>query len=186
MAPGHPGPKPAGPPGHHGRPAQLRPFRIAAISNPGPDRDRPGPLDQLCRTLVPHSSPTTGTASSPPRHPEPGTASANASGARPPHPPGHRHALAGPPHRQRLHHPSPAPARSRRGQSTGRPAGHTGRCTPSRRPWRHRAARPWPSVETRRCAPTVLTACTDGPNSPDARPLYVRGQRNTTVDTATR
>ena len=43
--------------------------------------------------------------------------------------------------------------------------------------------RPWKS---RRCTPTVRTVHTDRPNSTDARPLYVRGQRTTTVYSATR
>ena len=47
--------------------------------------------------------------------------------------------------------------------------------------------RPW---NRRRCAPTVLTGRssgrTDRPDSTDARPLYVRGQRNMTVCSATR
>ena len=53
---------------------------------------------------------------------------------------------------------------------------------------RHAAsmARPWPSVESRRCAPTVLTAHTDRPDSTDTRPLYVRGHRTMTVYSATR
>jgi hypothetical protein len=47
-------------------------------------------------------------------------------------------------------------------------------------------ARPWPSVERRRSAPTVQTVHTDRPSSPDARPLYVRGHRDTAVHSATR
>jgi hypothetical protein len=42
--------------------------------------------------------------------------------------------------------------------------------------------RPW---KRRRCAPTIPTMRTDRPNSTDARPLYVRGQRNMTVYSAT-
>jgi hypothetical protein len=42
--------------------------------------------------------------------------------------------------------------------------------------------RPW---KRRRCTPTVLTARTDRPSSTDARPLYVRGHRNTGVYSAT-
>ena len=40
------------------------------------------------------------------------------------------------------------------------------------------AARPWPSVESQRCTPTVLAA--------GRRPLYVRGHRDTSVHSATR
>jgi hypothetical protein len=40
------------------------------------------------------------------------------------------------------------------------------------------AARPWPSVESRRCTPTVLAA--------GRRPLYVRGHRDTGTHGATR
>ena len=40
------------------------------------------------------------------------------------------------------------------------------------------AARPWPSVESRRCTPTVLAA--------RRRPLYVRGHRDTAARSATR
>jgi hypothetical protein len=40
------------------------------------------------------------------------------------------------------------------------------------------AARPWPSVESRRCTPTVLAA--------GRRPLYVRGRRDTGTYSATR
>ena len=46
--------------------------------------------------------------------------------------------------------------------------------------------RPWPSVETRRCAPTVLSVHADRPNRTDVRPLCVRGQRNMTAYSATR
>jgi hypothetical protein len=63
------------------------------------------------------------------------------------------------------------------------------------------AACPWPSVkqptvrtDRRNCAhrpsqlrtPTVVAAQTDRPNRADGRPLYVRGQRNMTVHSATR
>jgi len=48
------------------------------------------------------------------------------------------------------------------------------------------AARPWPSVKRRQCAPTVLTVRTDRPDSTDARPPCVRRQRNMTVYSATR
>jgi hypothetical protein len=47
----------------------------------------------------------------------------------------------------------------------------------------HVRGRPWKSHW---CAPTVVTVHTGRPNSPDARPLYVRGQRNMTVYSATR
>jgi hypothetical protein len=47
-------------------------------------------------------------------------------------------------------------------------------------------AGPWPSTANRRCIPTVRTEQTDRPSGPDARPLYVRGHRNTTVYSDTR
>src|SRR6202035_5544121 len=52
------------------------------------------------------------------------------------------------------------------------------RTTPPIRPVR---GRPW---KRRRCTPTVRTVHTDRSNSTDARPLYVRGQRTTTVYSA--
>ena len=48
---------------------------------------------------------------------------------------------------------------------------------------------PPPSVAVRENAegaPTVVSMHTDRPNRPDARPLYVRGQRNITVYSTTR
>jgi hypothetical protein len=50
-------------------------------------------------------------------------------------------------------------------------------------PTRPVRGRPWKS---RRCIPAVRTVHTDRPDSTDARPLYVRGQRTTTVYSATR
>src|SRR5579872_1714264 len=52
--------------------------------------------------------------------------------------------------------------------------------------WAAGPARPWPSVNSRRCTPTVATAHADRPNRADGRPLYVRGQRNMTVASVTR
>ena len=99
---------------------------------------------------------------------------------RPLRPPGHRHALPDlrPSHqRTRLPRP-PAPGRSpgpagrvlRDARSTQRLTSSPEHATGT--------ARPWPSVESRRCTPTVLAA--------GRRPLYVRGRRDTGTYSATR
>ena len=139
----------------------CHPDRAAASRSP-----RSPPASQPAgRTLMPESPLTSNPAASP--HGRPGRAPdlRTPGRPRPPCTPGHRTArvttaISAPPVR-----------------------GRTG-CTPGpRRPSSHRraaaAARPWPSVESRRCTPTVLAA--------GRRPLlYVRGRRDTGTYSVTR
>ena len=97
---------------------------------------------------------------------------------RPLRPPGKRHAL---PHRQPSHQRTRLPGRlhpgNRRGsQADTRDARSTQRRTSSR-DTPARTARPWPSVESRRCAPTVLVARTPVrlPASPRDRKWFLDG-----------
>ena len=79
---------------------------------------------------------------------------------RPLRPPGHRHAL---PDRQPSHQRTrPSPLDPPPGESPGRPGRWTGCTLDSAAHVKPEhatgAARPWPSVESRRCTPTVLAA----------------------------
>jgi hypothetical protein len=184
---------------------QFRHPRPAPVSNLHPDRtarrpnrdgDRlPGSPEPLCRTLFPK-------ARSPARRPFPrmdgrDRATRPRTRGRP---------APGPPARQASRSPGP-PAQpsctppSRPPSSPGNHAGrttHTGMHARLRRLRQARTtAKCGPSVAVRGnadgahrpselCTPTVRTVHTDRPNSTDARPLYVRGQRTTTVHSATR
>src|SRR5580704_10442896 len=170
---------------------QLRHLRAAAMGDlhpdktvPRADRDRDRPA-RSPRPAMPDTSAeqlayqqggvspvrVTGT-----EHP----ADERAGDPHPLRPPGHRHALPDlrPSHpRTRLPRPpgpgkSPGPA----GRMYGN-ARSTQRLTSSRNT-RPAQPRPWPSVESRRCTPTVLAA--------GRRPLYVRGRRDTGTYSATR
>src|ERR1035441_9047542 len=169
------------------RTVQLRYFRAAAIGHlhtdktvPCADRDRDRPA-RSPRPALPGPRAPKGGGVPPARVPGPEPpADERAGDPRPLRPPGHRHALPDlrPSHqRTRL----PRPPRPR--QITGAARPDVRECTLDSaahvKP-EHAAspARPWPSVESRRCTPTVLAA--------GRRPLYVRGHRDTAVHSATR
>jgi len=170
---------------------KLRHFRAAAIGHlhtdktvPHADRDRDRPArsarpavpDAIAKQLahqqgsvIPARVPGT-------EHPD----CERAGDPCPLRPPGHRHAL---PNLQPSHHSAPAfPGRPPR-EITGRAMPDVRGCTLSSaahvKP-EHATSpgRPWLSVESRRCIPTVLAA--------GRRPLYVRGHRNTVTYSDTR
>jgi len=132
----------------------------------------PGAPDRLCRRLLPKSPraarrhPRTG---APVRAPPPRTCAPPA-----PAPPIQRESRSpGPPLQSSVHR---LPGRPRPGNHAGT-LGRAGECTPDSaahvKPGNPAsAARPWPSVKK----PTVHT---DRPGGTDARPLYVRGCRDT-------
>jgi len=141
----------------------------------------PAAPDRLCRTLLPNSSLTSSAASSPHGCPGPSTPAANAGATR---------ARSSRPATVTLYQtaipaisapalPRPAPSR---GKATGPPGGHTwmhARLSGSRQAGHPAgAACPWPSVESRRCTPTVL--------GHESCPLCVRGHRDTGTYSATR
>ncbi len=77
-----------------------------------------------------------------------------------------------PPAQPSAHPPSRPPAPREITRAAGRTHGMHARLGGTRQArTRPGAARPWPSVESRRCTPTVL--------APESRPLCVRGHRNT-------
>jgi hypothetical protein len=141
----------------------------------------PAAPDRLCRTLLPDSSLTSRAASSPHRCPEPITPTANARATRARSPRLATVTLSrifGPAIiAPRLPRP-PAPAHHR-----GRQAMYTGmraRLSCSRQAGTRYRRGPFVAV---RGKPTVHT---DRSGGPDARPLYVRGHRDTPVYSATR
>ena len=131
--PGHPPPARRRPPCHTDRAAASRsPPVTAGLTADGPHADAGEPAHQQHGGITAQAS-------------RPGTGSANARQAasalhaRPPYGPGHH-----------------------RHQRTARPGAGRDARPAQRRPSSHgraaRAARPWPSVESRRCTPTVLAA----------------------------
>jgi hypothetical protein len=139
----------------------------------------PGTPGRLCRSLLPDSSLTSSAASAPHGCPGPVTSAVNARAtrARSAHPATvtltwtAASASSAPPFRR------PAPGNSRAAGADTGDVRQAQRRTSSRK---HAAgaARPWPSVESRRCTPTVLAVV--------RRPLCVRGQRDTPVHSGTR
>jgi hypothetical protein len=170
---------------------QLRPLRAAAIGHlhadkavPRADRDRDRPARSprtLCRTLLPNSSLTSRAASSPHGCPGPSTPPTNARATRA------RSARPATVTLSRISRPAisaPAfPGRPRPREITGAARPDVRECTLDsaahvKPEHATGAARPWPSVESRRCTPTVLAA--------GRRPLYARGRRDTGTYSATR
>ena len=140
---------------------------------------RPGrPLTALPPITAAAGSLTGRAASSLHGCPGPSTPTANARAIRAPlRPPGKRHALPNhQPSRQRTrpHHPGGKPP-GRRADKRGMNARLSGarQAEPATG-----TARPWPSVESRRCTPTVLAA--------ERRPPCVRGHRDTGTYSDTR
>jgi hypothetical protein len=147
----------------------LRPPRSVTSTRTTPPTARtaivtvsPSAPEPLCRTLLLNSSLTSSAASS--RTDAPGRAPGRERPGNPGplRPPGHRHALPHRPGHQCTRLPRPAP---RPGKPPRAADGHTGmhaRLGAARQAGKHAAsaARPWPSVESRRCAPTVLMAWT--------------------------
>ena len=152
-----------------------------AVPRADRDRDRPARSARpACRTLLLNSSLTSRAASSPHGCPGPSTPIANARAIRA------RSARPATVTLSRISRPAiSAPAfpsgRSRQITGAGRPCVQG--CTLDSAAYvkpEHAAgaACPWLSVESRRCAPTVLAA--------GRRPLYVRGHRDTAVYSDTR
>jgi hypothetical protein len=155
----------------------------------------PGAPDPPCRRLLEKSSLTSRAATSPQGCPGPSTPSTNARATR---------ARSARPASVTVSRTAPAisstalPCPHRHGEGSGPSGGRTGmhaRLGGARQAWTRRQR--GPSVAVRGNAdgayrpsqlrtPTVVSARTGRPKSTDGRPLYVRGQRNMTVYSATR